>query len=98
MRYEINSTEVFDAWLAGLDSTVKRRLANRLLQVELGHFGDHKAVSENLFELRCFFGGGLRLYYTVQDGRVVLLLTGGDKDTQRRDIARASAMLLELKG
>ncbi|GHT90623.1 hypothetical protein AGMMS49545_04620 [Betaproteobacteria bacterium] len=68
------------------------------MQVERGHFGDHKALSENLFELRCFFGGGLRLYYTVQNRRIVLLLAGGDKDTQSRDIARAREILRELEG
>ena len=61
MRYELNTTEVFDTWLARLDGSLKRRLASRLLQVECGHFGDHKAIAANLFELRCFFGGGLRL-------------------------------------
>ena len=98
MQYELNTTEAFDDWLLGLDGSIKIRLANRLLQVEQGNFGDHKALGANLFELRCFFGGGLRLYYTVQDERIVLLLAGGDKDTQNRDIARAKAMLGELKG
>ena len=98
MQYELNTTEAFDDWLLGLDGSIKIRLANRLLQVEQGNFGDHKALGANLFELRCFFGGGLRLYCTVQDERIVLLLAGGDKDTQNRDIARAKAMLGELKG
>lgn len=98
MQYELNTTEAFDNWLLGLDRSIKIRLANRLVQVEQGNFGDHKALGANLFELRCFFGGGLRLYYTVQDDRIVLLLAGGDKDSQSRDITRAKAMLGELKG
>ena len=97
MRYELRTTEVFDVWLAELDRTSRRRLANRLLQVEGGNFGDHKAVGGGVFELRCFFGGGLRLYYTVRGGRVVLLLAGGDKATQNRDIARAKEMLNQLQ-
>ena len=98
MRYELNTTEVFDTWLARLDGSLKRRLASRLLQVECGHFGDHKAIAANLFELRYFFGGGLRLYYTIRDQRIVLLLAGGDKATQSRDIACAKDMLEQLQG
>ena len=55
-------------------------------------------IATNLFELRCFFGGGLRVYYTVRDNRIVLLLAGGDKSSQVRDIAQATAMLNELQG
>ncbi|WP_265286042.1 type II toxin-antitoxin system RelE/ParE family toxin [Verminephrobacter eiseniae] len=61
MRHELNSTDVFDDWLGGLDRAIRKRLASRLFQVECGNFGDHKTLAANLFELRCFFGDGLRL-------------------------------------
>lgn len=97
MQYEINTTEVFDTWIAALDGSLKRRLANRLSQVENGNLGDHKTIANDLFELRCFFGGGLRLYYTVRNGRIVLLLAGGNKESQDKDIAKAKTMLFELE-
>lgn len=97
MQYEINTTDVFDNWIAKLDGSLKRRLANRLSQVENGNFGDHKTIANDLFELRCFFGGGLRLYYTLRNGRIVLLLAGGNKESQDKDIAKAKTMLFELE-
>jgi putative addiction module killer protein len=74
----------------------RARLASRFVRVENGNFGDHKEIAENLFELRCFFGAGLRMYYTIRNRTVVLLLAGGNKDTQSRDIQRAKDMLDEL--
>ncbi|MDR0701260.1 MAG: type II toxin-antitoxin system RelE/ParE family toxin [Azoarcus sp.] len=96
MEYTIERTEVFTAWLSGLDKTDRQRLAVRLNRLENGNFGDHKEISENLFELRCFFGDGLRVYYTIRNATVVLLLAGGNKDTQSRSIERAREMLREL--
>ncbi|MCL2021635.1 MAG: hypothetical protein FWG81_05970 [Betaproteobacteria bacterium] len=54
-------------------------------------------MSPRLFELRCFFGSGLRMYYTMRESTIVLLLAGGDKSTQKADISRANAMLNELE-
>ncbi|MEW7981435.1 MAG: type II toxin-antitoxin system RelE/ParE family toxin [Candidatus Sedimenticola endophacoides] len=66
-----------------------------MARVENGHFGDVKQLDNDLFELRFFFDGGLRVYFTIRDGRVVLLLAGGDKASQRRDIAKARRILSE---
>jgi len=96
MKYELESTAEFDLWLAEADKAVKTRLLSRLARVENGNFGDYRALSSRLFELRCFFGGGLRVYYTMRERTIVLLLLGGDKSTQKADISRASAMLNEL--
>lgn len=96
--YELRSTETFDKWLASLkDRSVKNRLLARLGRVENGNFGDFKQVGGNLYELRFFFGGGLRVYYTVRDGRVVLLLAAGDKSTQAKDIEKAAEILRDLE-
>jgi len=98
MIYELRSTETFDKWLASLkDRSVKNRLLARLGRVENGNFGDFKQVGGNLYELRFFFGGGLRVYYTVRDGRVVLLLAAGDKSTQAKDIEKAAEILRDLE-
>ena len=98
MKYELRSTEHYDKWFAKLkDSTVKVKVLARLSRVENGNFGDFKQIKPNLFELRFFFGGGLRIYYTLQGNRVVFLLAGGDKSMQIRDIESATAILNELK-
>jgi putative addiction module killer protein len=98
MIYELRSTETFDKWLASFkDRSVKNRLLARLARVENGNFGDFKQVGGNLYELRFFFGGGLRVYYTVREGRVVLLLAAGDKSTQAKDIEKATEILHNLE-
>ncbi|MCL2830774.1 MAG: type II toxin-antitoxin system RelE/ParE family toxin [Betaproteobacteria bacterium] len=68
----------------------------RLDRVETGNFGDHKQIADNLYELRFFLGGGLRIYFTIRQNAIVLLLAGGDKDTQKRDVALAKQMLKQL--
>ncbi|MDR2710537.1 MAG: type II toxin-antitoxin system RelE/ParE family toxin [Burkholderiales bacterium] len=97
MKYELDRTEDFAKWVAGLSKSDRNRLASRLARVENGNFGDHKQLADILFELRCFFDGGLRVYFTIRKNTIVLLLAGGDKDTQRRDVARARALLNELE-
>lgn len=98
MKYTLKSTQTFNAWFAKLkDRTVKNQLLARLARAENGHFGDCKTLSADLFELRCFFGGGLRVYYTIRNEQVVLLLVGGDKSSQERDIEKAKAILSTLE-
>jgi putative addiction module killer protein len=98
MRYKLRSTKQFDRWLAGLkEASVKTRILARLARVENGNFGDYKQIDNGLFELRFFFGAGLRIYYTIQDNTVIFLLTGGDKTTQIKDIKKARQLLLEQK-
>ncbi|OGQ94071.1 MAG: addiction module antitoxin RelB [Deltaproteobacteria bacterium RIFOXYD12_FULL_57_12] len=94
MKYKLERTEQYDKWFARLkDRTIKLKVLARLARVENGNFGDFSQLGENLFELRFFFAGGLRIYYTIQDGAVVLLQAGGDKSTQARDIAKAVDIL-----
>lgn len=94
MKYELHRTEHYDKWFAKLkDKTVKLKILARLARVENGNFGDFSQLGENLFELRLFFAGGLRIYYTIKNGIVVILLTGGDKSTQAHDIKNASEIL-----
>jgi putative addiction module killer protein len=97
MKYELQSTQTFNHWMAKLkDRTVKNQLLSRLARVENGNFGDTKTLADGLFELRCFFGGGIRVYYTIRNQRIVLLLAGGDKGSQDRDIEKAKAILETL--
>lgn len=99
MEYELVSTETFTQWLTGLrDAVVRRRIVARLDRVAGGNFGDCKPLGDGLFELRLFFGAGFRIYYALQGQQVVVLLTGGDKSSQGRDIDEARALWAQLGG
>lgn len=97
MLYELQQTDNFAKWFKRLkDKGIKTRLIARFAIIENGNLGDHKQLAENLYELRMTFGGGIRLYYTVDCGRIILLLAGGNKGTQSSDIKRAEAILKDL--
>ena len=88
----------FDAWLSGLaDFKAKARILARLRSATLGNFGDCEPVGEGVFEMRVHVGPGYRIYFTRTGAAVYLLLCGGDKATQQRDIRRAQRMARELK-
>jgi putative addiction module killer protein len=91
---EVRQTAVFREWLNGLpDQVAVRRIAQRIARLSSGLYGDVKPVGDGVSELRVDHGPGYRLYF-VQQGRVlILLLCGGDKKTQNRDIKTAKAML-----
>lgn len=98
MKYELQSTQTFNAWLVRLkDPVIKNKVLNRLDRVSNGNFGDCKPLSGNLFELRFVFGAGIRIYYTIKGQQVVLLLVGGDKSSQSRDIEKAKTILKALE-
>ena len=85
-------------WLKRLrDSKAKVAVLRRVTRVELGNFGDHKFCRDGVSELRIDVWPGYRLYYAVSGHRVVLLLCGGDKGSQSRDIARAKQISSELE-
>jgi putative addiction module killer protein len=90
-------SDVFDAWLSGLkDKMGKARILARLRSAELGAFGDCAPVGEGVSEMRIHVGPGYRIYFTRRGESVYFLLAGGDKASQRRDIARALEMAREL--
>ena len=98
MEKEINATNHFNKWFKGLrDIVVKRKVLARLDRLKNNNFGDFKRIDNNLFELRFFFGSGLRIYYTIRSEQVVLLLVGGDKSSQSKDIKHAKQILDELE-
>lgn len=98
MTYTLQSTQTFNHWLAGLkDPVVRNKVLTRLDRVVQGNFGDCKTLANGLYELRFAFGVGLRVYYTLKNERVVLLLAGGDKSSQERDIEKALALLKTLE-
>ena len=95
---QFETTAEFDQWFSGLkDRTAKGRIGQRLEAAMAGHFGDCAPVGEGVSEMRVHVGPGYRVYY-VRIGEVVyLLLAGGDKSSQRRDIKRALDMVRALK-
>jgi putative addiction module killer protein len=96
--FTILATEAFSAWLDGLkDATTRRRLTRRLDRVERGHLGDVKSVGESVMEMREHFGPGWRMYYVQRGTTMILMLGGGDKDSQMRDIAVAKRIAAELE-
>jgi putative addiction module killer protein len=82
----------FNDWLLSLrDLKARARIRTRLDRVSLGNLGDSASVGEGVFELRLFYGPGYRVYYGLRDVNKVLLLFGGTKGTQQRDIRTAKA-------
>ena len=95
--FEVKQTEVFAEWLGSLrDQEARGRIAARLLRARGGNLGDVKSVGGGVFEMRVDHGPGYRLYFVRQGLVVVLLLCGGDKRTQARDIAKAKQMVKEI--
>lgn len=84
-------------WLLSLDNSTRIKVVKRLERIYDDNFGDFKQIAPNLFELRFFFGKGYRIYYTIEDDVVVILLYSGDKSAQSKDIAIAKNYLQELK-
>ena len=95
--FTVRQTEAFVAWLDALkDKRARVRIAARLRQAEAGSLGDWQPVEGEVSEMRVHYGPGYRLYF-VRRGRVlVILLNGGDKSTQARDIRRALKLAATL--
>jgi len=90
-------TEAFDVWLSNLKDKVGRaRIIHRVRSAEHGNFGDCEPVGEGVSEMRVHVGPGYRIYYTRRGEVIYLLLVGGDKSSQKRDIKRAIEMARAL--
>jgi putative addiction module killer protein len=90
---EVRRTEVFAKWLDGLrDLRGRARVQARIERLAMGHAGDVKPVGGGVSELRIDVGPGYRVYFTRRGETVVILLAGGDKSTQARDIKSAQAL------
>ena len=96
--FSVRLTQEFQDWLDALkDMRAQVRIAARLRLAEAGSLGDWKPVGENVSEMRVDFGPGYRLYFTRRGSVLIVMLAGGDKSTQARDIKRAQRILKELE-
>jgi putative addiction module killer protein len=87
---EIRKTEAFERWFISLqDRRAVARIKSRLDRMQLGLFGDVKSVREGVSEMRIDYGPGYRIYFVRRGRELVILLAGGDKRTQSRDIEKA---------
>lgn len=93
-----NGRVPFTEWFESLcDQKTRTRIRRRLIRLEEGNFGDYRSVGEGVFELRLHFGPGYRIYYGEVGNQVILVLCGGDKSSQQRDIEQAKTFWLEYK-
>ena len=94
----ISQSNDFAAWLKDLDDQKARALIiKRIRSAQLGNFGDCEPIGEGVSEMRVHHGPGYRVYFVRNGTSVYVLLCGGNKKTQKRDIARAKRMARELK-
>lgn len=94
---QIVTTEVFDDWFTALrDARGRTRIQARIDRAQLGNFGDCAPVGEGVSEMRIHHGPGYRVYFVQRDLEVVILLAGGDKSSQSKDIARARELARAL--
>jgi putative addiction module killer protein len=90
---EVRQTEEFSGWLHRLrDANALARIVGRLRRIEMGNPGDTKSVGHGILEMRIDYGPGYRIYYSYRGPQIVILLCGGDKRTQQRDIKRAQKL------
>jgi len=97
--YSIEKTDVFDKWLRKLkDQRAKTKILFRIQRIEeQGNFGDCEPVEQGISELRIHYSKGYRVYLKEYNGRVVLLLNGGTKSSQQKDIDKAKDLWLNYK-
>lgn len=95
--YIVKRLDEFDKWLDSLkDRSTRIRLIRRLDKAKQGLLGDVKPVGEGMFEMREFFGSGWRMYYIQPGSTIILMLVGGDKSTQSKDIQKAIQLANDL--
>lgn len=87
----------FKEWMDGLERATRAKIRIRLDRVRLGNLGKNRSVGEGVYELKIDYGPGYRVYYALNGKTVILLLLGGDKSTQEKDIKQAIAFWTDHK-
>lgn len=97
MNYLIQQTTIFVTWHASIrDLRAKVAIARRIDRASAGNLGDIKPVGDGVSEMRVDVGAGYRVYFTMRNGVVIVLLAGGDKSSQNTDIRRAKKLAREV--
>ena len=86
-----NGRNRFNDWFRRLEPQTRARIQTRIDRIEFGSLGDHRSMGQGVFELRVHFGPGYRVYFGREGDELVVLLGGGSKHRQARDVARAQA-------
>jgi putative addiction module killer protein len=96
-EYHVLETEVYTKWFASLnDERAKARIDKRIDRAKFGNFGDWKTEAGEVKAMRIDYGPGYRLYYVIRDGKIIILLCGGDKRNQQADIKKAAKLAKEV--
>lgn len=94
---EVRQTARFTVWLAGLrDARARSRIIKRIERAAMGNLGDVAPVGDGVSEMRIFYGPGYRVYFVQLGDKLTILLCGGDKSSQSKDIAAAKAIAADL--
>jgi len=95
---ELYSTKIYDKWFERLKDKIGKSIIDaKLFKIKhSGNFGDHEIVAKNITELKIHHGPGYRIYLTTKEDQVIILLIGGDKSTQARDIKKAERMAASI--
>jgi putative addiction module killer protein len=95
--FDVQTTELFDQWLCDLaDRAARARITSRIDRLSWGNAGDVKAVGEGISEMRIDTGPGYRVYYKQIGKRIIVILCGGDKSSQDKDIRKAKRIAAGL--
>lgn len=89
--------EPFIEWFEKLDLKNQSKITTRLERIEIGHYGDFKRLKNSINELRFFTGSGYRIYFAEENNKLIILLIGGDKSKQEKDIEKATEFYNEYK-
>ena len=94
---EVRQTDFFSTWLMELrDMRARARIQARIDRLELGNVGDAKPVGEGVSEMRIDYGPGYRVYFSPRGSELIILLVGGDKSSQSKDIRKALSLTRDL--
>jgi putative addiction module killer protein len=98
LTYEIRQTDVYVKWEQSLrDSVARAAITARIVRLSKGNFGDVKPVGDGVSEIRIHYGPGYRIYFQRKGSTIIILLCGGDKGSQEKDIARAKQLAGRLE-
>ncbi|MDR2417462.1 MAG: type II toxin-antitoxin system RelE/ParE family toxin [Treponema sp.] len=95
--YDIETTQAFDYWLESIrDRKARMVIVKRIRSMAQGSLGETRSLADGLFEAKIRYGPGFRLYFVNKGTKIIVLLCGGDKSTQKQDIAQAREMAKEI--